>query len=1647
MPSQMAFSFDMFDQPDAPPSVPLAPLVEAVLTATQTVTAKKVWQPRIAAEAALVASPVTFRLRDDMLKGLSSQTAKCDANLEAIRCLRALASQRRQATETEKAILARYAGWGGVPQAFANDERPEWLLRRQAVQAVLGEAVATARASTVNAHYTPLKLIDAIWEMVTKLGFKGGRILEPSAGAGHFLGRIPESVRGTSQVTAVELEPTTGAILSALYPEADVRVHGFEAFNGNKSAFDLVIGNVPFGDYRVSDPAYDAMRLRIHDYFIMKSCDLVREGGIVALITSTSTMDGHRAHKMRQWLNQNMHLVAACRFPEGTFAESANTQVVCDLIILQKTARKENPAFSEMALATQVAPSLGYSAQHIAGASEYWAQHRTHVLGEWYVGSGGQFGGRKLLVKKQGAFDTDLRRFVDGLPNDIMQAPKVRQPSVLPVSFDAATHGELRLNKFGALEQFDASEWVPIPAANRTRVNKMFTLSRIMRELLDEQLLPAANDDRLANLRSQLNDHYNDFVAHFGALSKLSNIRPVKNWSKLPLLLSLEHWDEEKQVAKKAAIFTTRTTRPPTRPERANDLPEALVIAFGETLSVDTGRIAELLGQRVEDVSEALESHGYAYFDPIEGKHVLAEEYLSGNVRDKLLTIRSYAATSARFERNRDALEKVQPVDLKPSEIMVQLGSPWVPVEVVEAYARSLMDNDQVQVTHSLATARWDVSGWCNEVPRTQYGTRRKGVDELLTDALNHVQPTVYDPTPDNKRVVNIIETHAAREKIEKLQATFVAWVWSDKQRETELVTLYNRLFNSDVPRKYSGKYFTFPDKSDLVSFRETQTDAIARGLLGGATGVFHKTGAGKTMILCAIAHESYRLGLSRKNLIVVQNSTLLQFAAEYLRVFPNANILVPDRDELSGVKRRALTAKMATGDWEAIIIAHSSLDRLPLGPNAYKTLSTYFMEPLDREIQLAGTQQVKRLETQRKKLETTLHSLKPREKDDGHLTFEDLGVESMLVDEAHRFKNLWYRTGRTRVAGMQQSSSRRALAMLAMAHHLYALHGRTFGLTLATATPITNTIAEIYTLQRYLQPHVLRRMGLTEFDAWAAMFGQVVSSIEVTPTGRGFRVHNRFARFHNVPELMRMYCTSVDIKTKEHFANVLKEPAIRGGKPMIVAAKCHPLQSAYIDTLVRRAEEVKEKNVDPCVDNMLKIVHDGRMVALDMRCTLSDGVDWEGSKVSLAVDNIFREWVDSESTRGTQAVFLDLSVPKPNGGWTVYTEMRDKLIAKGVPADEIAFMQFAETDRARLALFQKLQSGVVRIVFGSTERLGTGANIQNRLVAMHHMDVPWRPSDLEQRDGRGIRHGNMNEEVAIYRYVTESSFDAYMWQTAETKAKFILQVMDPDIKLRSVEDIGVATLSYAEVKAAASGDPTVMEKIAIDSELAKLQLSYSAFKSKQRNDARQLNNAKRSLTHNIGKQANMVAANDAVGNWEAQRVELSCFKGQSVDFKHLSDAQKQALTAWVLQTRVAADRNLYLSEVVGSIGPMSLRRSREGRWLGEINGVTFALGEANTAVGFTRLLASVGASVAESIELLQRDIDRQSASIPHLEALLTAPWEHEARFDELTRRAEEVNKLLELSANENTVGITEEDGKETDAASAEETDEELADA
>ncbi len=1362
-----------------------------------------------------------FRILDRHKVGEGSLAQKCRDNLAALTLLKCLESEGRPATHDERAVLVRYVGWGGLPQVF--DERnPNWTRERTELRRLLSdEELRSARASTLNAHYTAVPVVRAIYAALDRFGFQGGRVLEPACGLGHFLGLMPEAMRARSTFTGIELDGLTTRLARALYPEADLRHSPFEDARLQPDSFDLAVSNVPFGDYRPFDPRFP--RLRIHDYFFAAALAWVRPGGLIAFITSRGTLDKQDA-TLRDLVAAQADLLGAIRLPNTAFKENANTEVTTDIVFLRKRLPGEAPAGSPWRELAPVRNSVGESIP----VNEYYAAHPDRMLGELRLAGRRYRPQEPTLVPHGRDLSEQLAEVIRQLPSACYRpADSDPVPSMAPPPAPETVKPHAFTLVQGRLARREGDALVLLSNLSETAAQRLRGLIRVrdaLRHCLATQWQDHPEDEQ-QRARAALNQAYDAFVARHGAISGRANVSAFRGDPDLPLLLSLEHFDRESGTATKAAIFRERTIAPRPPPPEIRDARSALLVTLAERGRVELARLSRLL--HLDEAAAVRELQGLVFLNPSTQAWETDDEYLSGNVREKLQHAEAAAGNDPRFRSNVEALRSVQPEDLSPTDIDARLGSAWIPVADVAAFAEALLGERGVEVTHADLIGSWAVKGSWNVriavANTTEWGTDRRSALELLEDALNLRTPTVYDHDPvGDKAVVNGPATEAARDKQQKLKDRFQSWLWEDDARRERLCRLYNDRFNAIRLRTFNGDHLQLPGASHAVVLRPHQKAAVWRILQTPNTLLAHVVGAGKTYTMVAAAMELKRLGLARKPLFVVPNHMLEQFSSELLTLYPAANILVASKEDFEKERRQTLMSRIATGNWDAVIVTHSGFERIPLSQATQEAFFTEQIEALENAIteqqrEDRGSRIVKELEKSKKRLETKLKELLAEGRKDDGLTFEQLGVDRLFVDEAHHFKNLFYVSKMTRVAGLPQTASQRALDMFLKVRHVQRIPGG--GVVFATGTPIANSVAEMFTMQRYLQLTALRELKLDHFDAWAGTFGEPVTAMELSPDGAGYRLNTRFARFINVPELMAQFRQVADIRTAAMLQ--LPVPALRGGKPTIISAPCSPELKQIVEGLVQRADRLRTGRVKPNEDNMLLVTSDGRKAALDLRLIDPLLPDLPESKVNRAVAEVERIWRETADRRSAQLIFCDLSIPGP--GFSVYTDMRDKLVARGVPPVEIAFIQDYDSDAAKAALFRDVREGRVRILFGSTAKMGSGTNVQRPLIALHHLDAPWRPADVEQREGRILRQGNQNPEVQIYRYVTAESFDAYMWQCLETKAKFIAQVMSGDTSLRRLEDVDGAALTYAEVKAIASGNPMVIEKANVDAELARL--------------------------------------------------------------------------------------------------------------------------------------------------------------------------------------------------------------------------------
>lgn len=1374
--------------------------------------------------APVVSKPSRFAITDTDRLGEGSLRPKCDGNLTAIALLRRLEAECRPATETEQHTLVRYVGWGGLPQVF-DRHNDEWRAQREQLESLLApEELASARATTLNAHYTSATIIRAMYAGLERFGFTGGRILEPACGLGHFLGLMPEGLRSRSTFTGIEIDSLTVRLAKALYPEVDLRHSPFETAKLADESFDVAISNVPFGDYRPFDRRFP--RFLIHDYFFAASLARVRPGGLVAFVTSRGTLDKQDG-QLREFVAGQADLLGAIRLPNDAFKRNANTEVTTDLVFLRKRLPGETPSGPAWTGLGETPNSVGETIP----LNEYFAGRPEMMLGEMRLAGRMYRQSEPTLVGNGRDLAEQLQAALGRLPTGIYQ-PAAISPSVPGASLPVPAPDEVKPNALtlchGQLARRQGDTLVILSDLSETTAQRLRGLIRVrdaLRHCLQTQWQDHAEEDQQC-ARTALNQVYDAFVRKFGPLSERRNVSAFRGDPDLPLLLSVENFDREAGTATKAAIFRERTIAARSAPQQLDDARSALLVTLAERGRVDLELLQSLL--RLSETEVLAQLKGLIFLIPQAQRWETDDDYISGNVREKLRAAEAAARTDHRFQSNVEALRQVQPEDLTPADIDARLGSSWLPCEDLQAFAEHLLGERGVEVKHADLIGSWSVKGAWNVriavANTTEWGTDRRSALDLLEDALNLRTPTVYDPDPvADKAVVNGPATEAARDKQQKLKERFQSWLWEDDSRRERLCRLYNDRFNGLRLRMFNGDHLQLPGASHAIVLRAHQKSAIWRILQTSNTLLAHVVGAGKTYTMVAAAMELKRLGMARKPLFVVPNHMLEQFASELLTLYPAANILVATKEDFEKQRRQTLMSRIATGNWDAVIVTHSGFEKIPLSTDTQEAFFTEQIAALENAIteqqrEDKGSRLVKELEKSKKRLETKLKELLAEGRKDEGLTFEELGVDRLFVDEAHHFKNLFYVSKMTRLAGLPQTASQRALDMFLKVRHIQQAHGGG-GVVFATGTPIANSVAEMFTMQRHLQLTALQELKVDHFDAWAGTFGEPVTAMELSPDGAGYRLNTRFARFINVPELMAQFRQVADIQT----ASMLKLPVpeLRGGKPTIISAACSPELKEIVQGLVARADRLRSGQVDPRTDNMLLVTTDGRKAALDLRLYDPSLPDLPGSKTNRAVAEVERIWRETASQRSTQLVFCDLSTP--GRGFSVYTDMRDKLAARGIPEAEMAFIQDFDSDAAKAALFHDVRQGRVRILFGSTAKMGSGTNVQAKLIALHHLDAPWRPADVEQREGRIRRQGNTNPEVQIYRYVTAESFDAYMWQCLETKAKFIAQVMTGDTSLRRLEDVDGAALTYAEVKAIASGNPMVIEKANVDAELARL--------------------------------------------------------------------------------------------------------------------------------------------------------------------------------------------------------------------------------
>ena len=1385
----------------------------------------------------------TFNLRENEVETVGKKE-RFRRNIMAIQLLKKCQEENRFATPEEQIILSKYVGWGGLSEAF-DENNSAWATEYLELSSVLTpEEYASARESTLTAFYTPPEVITAIYKAMEQMGFKEGNLLEPSCGIGNFIGMLPDAMQD-SKIYGVELDTISAGIAQQLYQKTTIAAQGFEETNLPDSFFDGVVGNVPFGDFKVSDKRYDKHKFLIHDYFFAKSLDKLRPGGVMALVTSKGTMDKETL-AVRKYIAQRAELLGAIRLPNNTFKGNAGTEVVSDILILQKRDRLIDIEPDWVHLDTD---------ENGIKMNSYFVQHPEMILGEMKIVSG-RFGMEATCVPYENAdlaaqlddavanihgeiTEYETEEELEEEDNSIPANPTVRNFSYTVVDDKIYYRENSRMTP------------VEVSATAENRIKGMIAIRNSVRTLIELQTEDYP-DSEIKTEQERLNRLYDTFSGKYGLINSRANTSAFSQDSSFSLLSALEIIGEDGELERKADMFSKRTIKPHTPVASVDTASEALAVSLGEKATIDMDYMMELSGKSENEIFEDLKgviflNPLYEYGNSYEPKYLMADEYLSGNVREKLKIAKNSAELYPEdYKVNVEALQKVQPKDLTASEISVRLGATWLPPDDVQEFIFHLLETPRyaqwnIKVHFSPFTSEWNIEGKSYDKGNVRayntYGTSRINAYKIIEETLNLKDVRIFDYIEDDegkkKAVLNKKETAIAQSKQEMIKQEFQDWIWSDPERRERLCKSYNEKFNSVRPREYDGSHIIFNGMNPEIELREHQKNAVAHILYGGNTLLAHAVGAGKTFEMVAAAQESKRLGLCNKSLFVVPNHLTEQWAAEYLQLYPAANILVATKKDFETKNRKKFCGRIATGDYDAVIIGHSQFEKIPMSIERQRAILEQQLEEITGGIAELKRNRgenfsIKQLEKSKKSIRQKLDKLNDQTKKDDVVTFEELGVDRLFVDESHYYKNLYLYTKMRNVGGIAQTEAQKSSDLFMKCRYLDEITGGR-GTVFATGTPISNSMVELYTIQRYLQYNTLVKNGLQHFDAWASTFGETITAVELTPEGTGYKAKTRFAKFYNLPELMAMFKEIADIKT----ADMLNLP-VPEAKYHNIAVKPSEMQKEMVASLAERAEQVRGGGVDSSVDNMLKITNDGRKLALDQRMLNDMLPDFEGSKINACVDNIYRIWKENADKKSAQLVFCDLSTPKNDGTFSVYNDIRKKLIERGIPESEVKFIHEADTDMKKKELFQKTRKGEVRVLLGSTQKMGAGTNVQDKLIALHDVDCPWRPSDLEQRSGRIVRQGNENPQVDIYRYVTEQTFDAYLYQLVEGKQKFASQIMTSKSPVRSAEDIDETALSYAEIKMLATGNPYIKEKMDLDIQVQKLKMLKSNFLSEK---------------------------------------------------------------------------------------------------------------------------------------------------------------------------------------------------------------------
>lgn len=1581
---------------------------------------------------------------------------KYQENVDAIKLLQKIEQENRLATKDEQEILAKYNGWGGLAKVFDINSQ-EWQEQYKEVKELLTpEEYEKAKASVVNAFYTDKTIIDNIYLGLCRLGFKKGNILEPSAGIGNFLGRIPQNLKD-SRFTAIELDSISGRILKQLYQKEQVYIQGYEKTELQDNFYDVAISNVPFGNYGVSDRRYNRENFKIHDYFFAKSLDKVKNGGIIAFVTSKGTLDKITPN-VREYIAKRAKLLGAIRLPTNAFRVVANTDVTTDIIFLQKSDKElENrPSWVDVAKI--------FDDVYI---NTYFRSHPEMVMGE-FVETTNQFG-KDVDVKLDAGANLDemLTEAINKLPLNVYKNIEKEENNISEYVIapnDTKPNSYVVMNNNLYYRELSTMRLVNKKSLTQERIRGMIKIRDVLDKLIEIQGKSVADDD-IKPLQEQLNKEYDNFVKKYGIINNSANKSAFEEDCEYPLLSALENINEETKEATKTDIFYKRTIEPKKEIEKVETSNEALIASLNQKGKVDLDYMERISNKNydtlIEELKEKIYRNPLVEDSRIQKGWETSEEYLSGDVVEKLAIAEAKENENDMYIENVMALRKVQPARLEASDIEVRLGATWIPTYYIEEFARQKFKIDELEYRRNDMTIKYNayLSKWIienkpymtniemNEI----FGTKRINAIDLLEDTLNLKNTTIYDPDPtdpeEKRRIVNKKETMLAREKQEAIKESFSGWIYDDIERRNNLVDIYNRKFNRIKLREYDGSNLFLPNMNNTIKLRPHQKNAIARILYSKDNSLLaHCVGAGKTFEMIAGCMELRRLGIAKKPLIVVPNHLVEDWGKEFYKLYPSARILVATKKDFQKDRRQRLVSRIATGDYDAIIMAQSSFERIPVSQETQETFIEKELEQVTMALENArkednSSKSVKQLETAKRNIEKRQNDLLNAKTKDNVINFESLGVDYLFVDEADMYKNLYLYTKMNNIAGVQHTRSQRASDMFMKIQYVTEKNNGK-GVVFATGTPVSNSMTELYTMQRYLQPKTLEELGLTNFDDWASTFGEVVSNFELSPDGSGYRIKERFSRFYNIPELMNIFRQVADIQTPEMLN--LPRPSLMNGEPTIISSEPTMELKELISTLAERSEAIKEGNVDPRVDNMLKITNEGKKAALDLRLIDELYGDYMESKVNKAVENIYQIWSNTQEERSTQLVFCDMSTPtKISGKYDVYNDIRNKLLEKGVPDEEIEFIHNAPTDSKKAKLFSDVRAGKVRILLGSTQKMGAGTNVQDRLIALHHLDVPWRPRDIEQREGRILRQGNLNKMVMIFRYVTKESFDAYSWQTLETKQKYISQIYRGDTSVRTMDDLDNSTMSFAQIKAIASGNPLILEKFKVDTDVQKLkdrERNYKASKYRLENSVN--NDLPLTIKQTEDYIDKLKKDKEKIQNKENEENCHITINGK--EFSKYKDAGAEILE--ISNKYLELNKEYYLGNYRGfelTITNKGIKDLFQNH--GEPQKIIKIKGNNEYSFDLLKVpslnikkmdekIDSIENNLNKRIELKQ-DLERQ---LNEAKKELEKPFEYEEKLKEMLKRQREINQKLNMDEKEKSAIIIDEEENEPDEYNAE---------